>query len=170
MRKVKSFQIRLERERLWFRNEFRLLGTNRVRDFVVQLEILEGQKHFTPVRYDIKHGYFHRDIINRQGKHVNKKKIIVSNLEEAVKTAIDDLVNNWQSLLQIGGYTNILSTLKSIPEESMRKAKGYLIDLVQHPDKIDSVGNVVDLTLTETLSMSDSVTAKLIKGKPDNGS
>lgn len=170
MRKTKSFLIRLEREKVWFRNEFSLLGPEKIEDFVVQFEIVEGGKHLTPVRYDIKHGYFHRDIINRQGKHVNKKKINVTNLKEAVKTATDDLVNNWQSLLQIGGYTNILSTLKSIPEESIRKAKEYLIDLVQHPDKIDSVSNVVDLTLTETLNMSDSVTTKLIKGKPDNES
>ena len=62
MRKVKRFLIRLEQERVWFRNEFRLSGPSKVEDFVVQFEIVEGKKHLTPVRYDVKHKYFHRDI------------------------------------------------------------------------------------------------------------
>lgn len=69
MRKVKSFLIRLEQEKVWFRNEFRLLGENKIKDFVVQFEIVQGQKHLTPIRYDIKHDYFHRDIIDQPGKH-----------------------------------------------------------------------------------------------------
>ena len=165
MRKVKKFIIRLEQERVLFRNEFRLLGPNKIKDFVVQFEIVEGEKHLTPVRYDIKHDYFHRDIIDMHGNNVDKKKIAVPSLEEAAKLSVDDLIHNWKSLLKVGGYSKLVSTLKSFPENNMQKAKGYLIDLVQHPGKIDRVPNVVDLTVKpETLTLKNQVIPKLVKG------
>jgi len=92
-------------------------------------------------------------------------KIAVANLEEAVKSSIDDLIHNWKSLLKKGGYSNVLFALKSLPENQIQKAKDYLIDLIQHPQKINSVPNVVHLTLSETLSLSDSVSVKRIKGR-----
>lgn len=165
MRKVKSFQIRLEKERILFRNEFRLLGPNKIKDFVIQFEIVEAGKHLIPVRYDIKHGYFHRDIIDECGNNVDKKKIPISSLEEAVKLSIDDLIQNWRVHLKNGGYTRLLSTLESLPENTVQKAKEYLIDLIQHPEKVDKIGNIVDLTLSEGISLNNSVTIKLIKGK-----
>ena len=165
MRKVKSFLIRLEQERVWFRNEFRLLGPNKIEDFVVQFEIVEGKKHLTPVRYDMKHNYFHRDVIDQNGNNVYKKRFNVVSLEEAIKLSVDDLIRNWKSLLKMGGYSKLVSPFKSLPENKMRKAKGYLINLVQHPDKIDKVPNVVDLTLKpETLTLKNKVTTKLVKG------
>jgi len=168
MKKVKSFQIRLEGERVLFRNEFQLLGLSKIQDFVVQLEVVEGNKHLTPVRYDIRHKFFHRDVIDRNGNNVEKVKFYARSNEEAVVLFIEDLIQNWKSILKAGGYNNLLVTLKSLPENKMQKAKEYLVNLIQHPDTIDNVPNVVDLTLpAETLSLSDSVTVKLIKGKTD---
>ncbi len=160
-----SFLIRLEKERVWFRNEFRLLGSNKIEDFVVQLEIVEDERHLTPVRYDMKHNYFHRDIINEHENNVDKQKISVTSLEEAVNLSIDDLIQNWRSNLKIGGYDKLLSTLESFPENTMQKAKEYLIDLIRHPQKIDSVGNVINLVLSEGIGMSDSVQVKLVEKK-----
>lgn len=165
MRKVKSFQIRLEQERVWFRNEFRLLGPNKIEDFVVQFEIVEGGKHLTPVRYDIKHDYFHRDIIDKHGNNVDKKRIAAVSIEDAVTSSVDDLIQNWESLLKMGGYAKLISSFKSFPENIMQKAKEYLVDLIRNPQKIDSVPNIVDLVLSEGISFGDSVETKLIKGK-----
>ena len=165
MRKVKSFLIRLEQERVWFRNEFRLLGPNKIEDFVVQFEIVEGKKHLTPVRYDMKHNYFHRDVIDQNGNIVDKEKIAAASLEDAVKLFVDDLIKNWESLLKMGGYTKLISSFKSFPENIMQKAKEYLVDLIRNPQKIDNAPNIVNLVLSEGMSISNSVKVKLIREK-----
>jgi len=166
MRRIKSFLIRLEKEGVWFRNEFRLLGLAQIEEYLIQFEIVHNKKHLTPVRYDMRHNCFHRDIVDKDGKHVGKRKEFkVANLEEAVKLSINDLICHWKSLLEKGGYGDLLSTLKSLPEKKMQRAQEYLVCLIQHPDKIDDVSDIVDLTLpTETLTLSDSVNVKLIRG------
>jgi len=167
MKKVKSFDIILQPEKIWLRNEFRLLGSNKIRDFVVQFEIVEDKKHLTPIRYDFKHGYFHRDIINQDGKHIEKKEFNVSSLEEAAKIAIDDLMNNWKSLLKKGGYTDLESKRRSLPGDTMRKAKEYLINLIQHPEKIEYVPNKVNLDLLERVILENSVNL-IVRDKTGN--
>lgn len=158
MRRVKSFLIRLEKERVWFRNEFRLLEPSQIEEYLIQFEIVRNGKHLTPVRYDMRHNCFHRDIVDKDGKHVGKREEFkVTNLEEAVKLSINDLICNWKSLLEEGGYDDLLSTLESLPEMKIQRAEDYLVDLIQHPDKIDTVPNIVDLTISDTGTGSDSV-------------
>lgn len=157
MRKVKSFQIRLEAERLWLRNEFRLLGSDEIKDFVIQLELVEGKTHLTPIRYDIRHNHFHRDLINPQGNSVEKKKFAVQSLEEAVELSIDDLISNWKSLVTICGYNIPALNTKSLPEDTMQKAKEYLLNLIQHPEKINEVPSIVELTISDYGVGIDSV-------------
>ena len=166
MRKVKRFLIRREPEQLWLRHEFRLLGMKELEDFVIQFEVTTGDRRLTPVRYDAKHDYIHRDIIDRDGSNVEKEEICASGLEEAVKACIDDLAKNWVSHLKKGGYDDLLTTLTSLPIDKMEVAKQFMVDLIRHPEKIDETPNVVDLTLKPEIStFTNSLKVTHVKGE-----
>jgi hypothetical protein len=62
--------------------------------FIVQYETkLEG-KWFPVVRYDTRHGFAHRDVLDKKG---NKRKtpIFVNNFNEALTFAEYDIRSNW---------------------------------------------------------------------------
>lgn len=96
--KEKSFQIRLV-VRIRFRNVFRLLGPNEIKDFMGQLEAEKSPSIWKEaIPYALKRGGFHRDLINPDGiKIESRKRIPVQSLNEAVEFAINDLKENLES-------------------------------------------------------------------------
>ncbi len=72
-----------------------LKDKGKVLEFVVQYEILLGNKWMPVVRYDTAHGYAHKDLINPDG---SKEKIFmgVVNLNEALTLADKDINENWE--------------------------------------------------------------------------
>jgi hypothetical protein len=73
------------------------LGTTsgRVREVLVQLEVLfEGQWH-PVVRYDNAHGFPHRDRLDRAG-HVSKTSIDLPDLSAFLAFAEQDLRDRWE--------------------------------------------------------------------------
>ena len=162
-REKRSFIIILIPGSTLLRVEFRLLGPGKIMDFVIQLEIVKDERHLTPVRYDLKHCCFHRDIIDQEGRKIDKKEFNVLSFEEAAKIAFDDLMNNWRELLKKGGYED-LEFIRPLPEDSVQKAREYLIDLIRHPEKIKHVPNKVNLDILERLVLKESVNL-IIKNK-----
>ena len=159
----KRFFLILPPERIRFRNEFRLLGVSKIKDFVVQLEVEISPGYWGKdgvVRYDIKHGYFHRDLINPNGLKIEHTKIRVSGLREAVVAAIDDLKENLETHLKKAGYDKVVNTLPSPSEmkDYLESAKQFLIRLVEHPDQIDKVPNKVSVIVKDELKLKNSVT------------
>ncbi len=47
------------------------------------------------VRYDMAHGYFHRDIMKPDGTVLEKQEIPYKNLSEALTMALDELHRQW---------------------------------------------------------------------------
>lgn len=166
MNRVKSFLIRLEGEKLWFRNEFRLTGSDKIIDFVVQLEITTNGKRLIPVRYDIRHDSFHRDILSEEGTNLEKKRLGGTVLEDQITIAVNDLISNWTYILTKGGYAKLAVATNIIPVNSLHAAKDYLVNLVKDPSKIETAPNVVELhPKPEGIGFCDSVSTKLIRGK-----
>jgi len=74
----------------------------RVKDFVVQLELLEDRE--VPIaRYDYAHGFAHRDVYHRDGRKT-KEEVHESGLEAVVRMAISDFRENWPVYLRRCGY------------------------------------------------------------------
>ena len=48
------------------------------------------------VRYDIAHGFFHRDVMNSIGEK-EKQAIDITNLEDALNYSQQDLKDRWES-------------------------------------------------------------------------
>lgn len=106
--KEKSFLILpLSEYRIRLRNIFKLKGHTQISDFVVQLEAkIESGRWVEVVRYDLVHGYFHRDLIYANG-HRKKDRIMVQGLHEATLWAVEDLKQNMENHLRITGYNMI---------------------------------------------------------------
>ena len=79
-------------ERLRFRIE---VDKGRVVDLMVQYETLIDGIWHTIVRYDMAHGFFHRDTLYPDGEKV-KTAIEISDLNVALQYAAQDLKDKWE--------------------------------------------------------------------------
>ena len=67
----------------------------KVQSFVVQYEILLGERWVPIVRYDTSHGYAHKDLMNPDG---TQEKILMgmADFAEALVLADMDINENWE--------------------------------------------------------------------------
>ncbi len=74
------------------------LEHGRVIKFMIQLECRFGDKNdwIPVVRYDTAHGFAHCDKLHPYGA-TTKVEMIVRDYNEALTTAMNDLVNNWHT-------------------------------------------------------------------------
>lgn len=159
--KKKSFLILPPAEdRIRLRSIFRIKGQYEIKDFVVQLEVeLEPAQWKAVARYDLAHGYFHRDLIYKNGSR-KKDKMSSKDLNEATTEAIEDLKQNLENHLKIAGFGDVADKLPPTGgvENDLEEAKQFLLHLVEHPEEIDKVPDKVHLKLRETIVLKDSVT------------
>ncbi|MCY7309417.1 MAG: hypothetical protein LH619_01445 [Chitinophagaceae bacterium] len=66
-----------------------------VKYFVVQYETLISNEWVAIVRYDLAHGFFHRDVMTLKGEK-EKQSINITNLEDALNYAQQDLKDRWE--------------------------------------------------------------------------
>jgi hypothetical protein len=66
-----------------------------VKYFVVQYETLINDEWVAIVRYDLAHGFFHRDVMTPKGEK-EKQSISITNLEDALNYAQQDLKDRWE--------------------------------------------------------------------------
>ncbi len=66
-----------------------------VKYFVVQYETFSKDEWVAIVRYDLAHGFFHRDVMTPQGEK-EKQSINITNLEDALNYAQQDLKDRWE--------------------------------------------------------------------------
>ncbi|MBX9785391.1 MAG: hypothetical protein K2X48_19060 [Chitinophagaceae bacterium] len=66
-----------------------------VKYFVVQYETYINEDWTAIVRYDLAHGFFHRDVMNYKGEK-EKQSITITNLEDALNYAQQDLKDRWE--------------------------------------------------------------------------
>ena len=88
-----TFTVMLTPEDRYRHHHVRLKGN--VLSFVVQYEIkLEGT-WFPVVRYDTRHGFAHRDILDKKGRK-QKTPIFAKDYNEALTFAEYDIRSNWR--------------------------------------------------------------------------
>jgi DNA-directed RNA polymerase subunit L len=68
-------------------------------NIVVQYESLIEKKWTAIVRYDIEHGFFHRDMMTPQGDKI-KTPIDISDLKSAIIYAEQDIKDKWEHYKQ----------------------------------------------------------------------
>jgi len=68
-------------------------------NIVIQYESLIGNKWTTIVRYDIQHGFFHRDMMTPKGEKI-KTPIDISDLNLATIYAEQDIKDKWEHYKQ----------------------------------------------------------------------
>jgi hypothetical protein len=81
-----------------FENRIRcnyVIEKSRIVDFVLQYESFINEQWQAVVRYDVAHGFFHRDILFPNGRQ-EKTPIDLPSLEVAARFAEEDLVDNWE--------------------------------------------------------------------------
>lgn len=66
-----------------------------IKYFVVQYETFLNGEWVAIVRYDLAHGFFHRDILNPKGEK-EKQSIDIDNLKDALNYAQQDLKDRWE--------------------------------------------------------------------------
>jgi hypothetical protein len=66
-----------------------------VKYFVVQYETVILDEWIAIVRYDLAHGFFHRDVMMPNGEK-EKQSINIINLEDALNYAQQDLKDRWE--------------------------------------------------------------------------
>ena len=78
-----------------------------VLNFVVQYETRVGGRWFPVVRYDTRHGFAHRDTLDRKG-NTRKTPIFARNYNEALTFAEYDIRSNWKLYRQrfMEGFDN----------------------------------------------------------------
>ena len=64
-------------------------------DFVVQYEAEIQDRWHPVVRYDLAHGFLHRDRLDPQGELTRKEPVPYGSLSDAMTEAIRDLKVNW---------------------------------------------------------------------------
>lgn len=69
---------------------------NRIVFFRVQLETQVGDRWRPVVRYDMAHGFVHRDLLDRRGRAI-KTPLFNQDLNDALTFAEHDLKANWVS-------------------------------------------------------------------------
>ncbi len=67
----------------------------KVKYFVVQYETLINHEWRAIVRYDLAHGFFHRDVMHPKGEK-EKHAINIDNLEDALNYSQQDLKDRWE--------------------------------------------------------------------------
>lgn len=72
-----------------------VVDKGKVCDLVVQYETMIDEQWLPVVRYDCAHGYFHQDVYQGD-KQVEKNTIHVTDLNDALTYAEDDLTANWE--------------------------------------------------------------------------
>ena len=65
-------------------------------DFTVQYEAVIDGKTYPVVRYDCAHGFAHRDVLDHEGRNVDKWPVGGLSYKEALQYAIADLRANWR--------------------------------------------------------------------------
>ena len=65
----------------------------RITEFVAQLELLMDGSWKPVVRYDNAHDFAHRDMLDAQGKLLEKKPLKLATLAEALEFAEQDLID-----------------------------------------------------------------------------
>jgi hypothetical protein len=80
----------LDRLRLRF-----VLEKGEITDFMVQYESFIDGKWHDIVRYDMAHGFFHRDLMNGDGTS-DKKRLNFISYEASVMFAEQDIKERWQ--------------------------------------------------------------------------
>lgn len=71
------------------------LDRGMVTDFVVQYEAMIAGRWYPVVRYDMAHGYLHRDRPDPRGRLTTKEAIPYGTLAAAMTEAIREIKNNW---------------------------------------------------------------------------
>lgn len=84
----------------WYSNSCRIRHTHissyeKILEFILQLEIDIRDKWHPIIRYDTSHGFAHRDYCHPDGR-VEKTPLFVSNYNEALTFAQEDLNINWE--------------------------------------------------------------------------
>jgi len=93
MKEVK-FTIMLTLEDRYSHHHVRLKGT--VLSFKVQYETKVEGKWLPVVRYDTRHGFAHRDLLDKGGKE-QKTPLFTQNYNEALTFAEHDIKSNWNA-------------------------------------------------------------------------
>lgn len=65
--------------------------------FAVQFETLIKEEWRPVVRYDTVHGYAHKDILDRNGRVIEKVKMAIIDYKKALQIAILDVDSNWKT-------------------------------------------------------------------------
>ena len=63
---------------------------------LVQYEAEIQNRWWPVVRYDMAHGYLHRDLMKPDGTVAEKQTVPYSSLSEALTTILDELYRQWQ--------------------------------------------------------------------------
>lgn len=154
-KKAKSFIILPHTQKIRFRNLFRI---NEELSFVIQLEVEPKTGEWRPlVRYDCAHGFCHRDFIYSNG---HKEKLPTGqNLNVSIAIGIDDLKQNLKSHVEKAGYHELSRDLPADADiaKDLEEAKQFLLDLVQHPEKIDTVPDQVHLEVKDKVTLTDEI-------------
>jgi hypothetical protein len=75
-----------------------LIDGGAVRRFTIQYEALIGASWLPVVRYDTAHGFAHRDLLDRQGRNVEKRPLGGPGQFGKIATeAIADIKSNWRA-------------------------------------------------------------------------
>ncbi len=73
-------------------------GSGNVEAFMLQYETLVATQPYQVVRYDVAHGYAHRDLLNHEGDVIDKRPMSEHlGRKEALQEAMGDLKSNWHS-------------------------------------------------------------------------
>ena len=62
---------------------------------VIQFETLIHKKWYPVVRYDIVHGYAHKDVLDRRGRVIEKVEMANMDYNKALQMANLDIDSNW---------------------------------------------------------------------------
>ena len=92
-----EFEAPLDEEALeWVRYRFTTEGGT-VTAFTVQYETTLDGRRLPVVRFDMAHGFCHRDILDRRGHNVSKQRLSDDpSLGEALQRGAADIRNNWR--------------------------------------------------------------------------
>jgi len=155
-KREKSFNIFLPGEKLRFRNILKIKKD----DLTIQLEINLG-KWKPVIRWDRgPHEFFHRHLIYSNG-YEEREKTNTQELNKVIEDGIEDLKKNLKSYLEKTGYQKFLGALLTDIdiESDLDDAKRFLLDLVEHPEKIDSATSRGRLKLGVDVILKNEVSA-----------
>ena len=158
MTQQKFFDISLPSKKLRFRNIFKIKKDGKL-DFTIQLEVELKAGEWKPlVRWDCAHGSCHRNLIHSNG-HKEKDETTTQELDKVIENGIDNLKENLKSYLEKTGYRELSNSLPSHIdiERDLEGAKRFLLDLVKHPEKIDSTTSHGRLKLEMHVTLKNEV-------------